>query len=124
MIFHDKSGRPLRAGDYIIYATKCGSSPEFTYGRVVGIKSTERKNYKGTLYTQIKLKIHSCAFYKGTPSKTLPDGTKTKEYPSTAHLAGRVSYLEHEDRVLAISGDQMPEIVLSELASLAVDRNS
>ena len=121
MIFHDKSGRPLRAGDYIIYVIG-GSTPDLKYAKVTGIKETKTAGYRAEERIQIKLRVRSCDYYKGSEEWTRPNGSIIPARAPRAVLGARDSLLEYSERVLCISGDQMPEVVLSELASFQLTK--
>jgi hypothetical protein len=89
-VFKDKSGKVLKAGDYIIYGHAIGRCAGLKYGKVVGIKPGNPNSYSQSSTT---LRVQ---------------GLEDNQWNDEISLS-RKSTLQFQERVLKIERSQLPE---------------
>lgn len=109
-VFPDKTGRALKAGDFVVYGHALGRCAGLQYGRVLAI--TEGKfGYDDKLYPKLRIQgvemDDNNAFHH-------PERTKERRERFKDPLASllKPSVLTFPSRVLRVTRDQVPAEVL------------
>lgn len=103
LIFRDKSGHPLAAGDYIVYSVRSGDVAILKYGKVISIKLGAGQPLGGNQMPKLYVQGVNDAF-RDNPA-------------SLCHTTA----LAYESRVLRILATQIPKDILELLNAVRPD---
>lgn len=122
--FRDKAGRTVKPGDLIVYGHALGRCASLQYGKVLAITSQRKtayhwdsktKEHHSREYDHAKLKVKGVRFEDNWSG--LPEGSGWRDN-EVAEL--RAGVLEFSSRVLKVTRDQIPQLVLEALDKIEV----